>query len=424
MSRRFGGARALALDISPLRESKPYLALWLGQVVSLLGSQMRLVAVPWQIFQITGSTVAVGLVGLIEVVPLIAFSLIGGAFADVTDRKKVVGLSNVGLLLSAAALALITFAGEASLVWIYAITAVSSALSAIERPTRVAMMPSLVKEEHIPAVMALRQVAFQTTQMVGPAIGGLMIASFSLGWVYVIDAATFLAAQASLRWIPSLPPGDEGPKAGWAAIRDGLRHAFKTPLLRSIFFIDLIAMIFGMPRAVFPALADDVFHIGASGLGFLYAAPAAGAFLAAMLGGWVVRIRRQGLAVIVAVAAWGGAITMAGLSLWSLWVTLVFLAAAGAADVYSAIFRGTMILQTTPDSLRGRVSAVNIMVVTGGPRIGDIEAGLAAGLIGAGPSVVVGGLACLAGTALVSWTIPALRRYRSTTSAKEPFTPA
>ncbi|MEA2499608.1 MAG: hypothetical protein QOH26_2013, partial [Actinomycetota bacterium] len=360
MSRRFAGARRLALDISPLRDSKPYRALWLGQVVSLIGTQMRFVAVPWQVFQITGSTVAVGLVGLVEVAPLIAFSILGGAFADVTDRRKLVGLMTVGMLLTSIALALLTFAGHASLLAVYALTAVASAVSAVEHPARLAMMPSLVKKEQVPAVMALRQVAFQTTQIVGPAVGGLLIASFSLGWVYAIDAVTFVAVLASMRWIPALPPETMPARGGWIAIRDGLRFAFKTPVLRSIFLIDLVAMVFGMPRAVFPALADNVFHVGARGVGFLYAAPAAGALLAAVLGGWVTRVRRQGRAVIVAVTAWGVAIALAGLSLWSLALTLLFLAAAGAADVYSAIFRGTMILQVTPDSLRGRVSAVNI----------------------------------------------------------------
>jgi predicted MFS family arabinose efflux permease len=183
--------------------------------------------------------------------------------------------------------------------------------------------------------------------------------------------------------------------------------------LLSIFLTDLVAMIFGMPRAVFPALAENVFHVGAKGVGLLYAAPSVGALTAAMLGGWVTRIVRQGRAVIVSVFAWGGAIALAGLSLWSLPLTLVFLAVAGAADVYSAIFRGTMLLQSTPDELRGRVSAVNIMVVTGGPRVGDLEAGLLASAVGVGPSVALGGIACLVGTAAIAWFIPALRNYRT-----------
>lgn len=414
MSRRVAGARALALDISPLRESVPYRALWLGQVVSLVGTQMRFVAVPWQVFRLTGSTVAVGLIGLVEVLPLIVFSILGGAFADAVDRRRVVAGANLGLLLTSVALALLTFSGRASLPMIYVITGIAAALSAIDRPARSAMMPGLIKPHQLPAAMALRQVAFQTTQILGPALGGLMIAAFDLGWVYVFDAVTFIAAQAALRWIPAAAPRPGEERSGLAAIREGLTFSFRTPLLLSIFLIDLVAMIFGMPRAVFPALADEVFDIGARGVGLLYAAPAAGALLAAISAGWVGRVRRQGPAVLLSVTAWGAAITLAGWSLWSLPLTLLFLAIAGASDVISAIFRGTMLLQATPEALRGRVSAVNIMVVTGGPRVGDLEAGVVAGMVGAGPSVAIGGLACLLGTAAVAFGIPALRNYRVT----------
>ncbi|MEA2461788.1 MAG: hypothetical protein QOH90_1965 [Actinomycetota bacterium] len=391
--------------------------------MSLVGTQMRFVAVPWQVFQLTHSTVAVGIVGLVEVIPLIAMSILGGAFADSMDRKLVVARSNAGLLLTSLALGMLTFSGRASLTGVYVITAVASAVSAIDRPARNAMMPSLVSEEQLPAVMALRQVAFQVTMIVGPAIGGLMIASFSLGWVYVIDAVTYLAAAYSLRWIPTLLPEKGEGRSGLRAIRDGLRFSFRTPTLLSIFLIDLVAMIFGMPRAVFPYLATNVFHSGAAGVGLLYAAPAAGALIAAGAAGWVRRVQRQGVAVIVSVAVWGAAIVAAGLSLWSLAVTMAFLAIAGAADVYSAVFRGTMLLEATPDELRGRVSAVNIMVVTGGPRVGDLEAGLVAGAVGAGPSVVIGGLACLVGTAVIAWAIPALGAYRTKVAPDLPYSP-
>src|SRR5680860_402699 len=193
---------------------------------------------------------------------------------------------------------------------------------------------------------------------------------------------------------------EESPTAqlGLAAIREGLSYARRTPVLMSIFIIDLVAMIFGMPRAVFPALADGTFAVGPFGLGLLYAAPAAGALVGALTTGWVGRIRRQGIAVVVAVAVWGAAIALAGLSLFSLVLTLFFLAIAGAADVVSAVFRGTMLLEATPAKLRGRVNSLNQMVVAGGPRLGDVEAGLVAGAIGPGPSIVVGGAACLIGT--------------------------
>ncbi len=261
--------------------------------------------------------------------------------------------------------------------------------------------------------MALRQVVFQTTLIVGPAIGGFVIHAFGVEWVYVLDAVSFLASLAALRWVPPRPPGEMGQATRLESIREGLRFSFKTPLLLSIFSIDLVAMIFGMPRAVFPALAEHRFGMGARGLGLLYAAPSVGALVGALTTGWVAGVQRRGRAVIVAVAAWGAAITFAGLSVFSLPLTLLFLALAGAADVVSAVFRGTMLFEQTPDHLRGRVSAVNIMVVTGGPRLGDIEAGLVAAIpaVGAAGSVVIGGVACLLGTAAVAALSPSLRSY-------------
>jgi MFS family permease len=408
--------RSVAIDISPLRESVPFRALWIGQIVSLVGTQMRLVAVPFQVYTITGSTVAVGLVGLVEVVPLIVFSIIGGSLADIFDRRKIMFLATLGLMLNSIVLAVLTFRGEPALWSIYALTALGSAFEAIDRPPRAAIIPDLVTEAQVPAAMALRQVSYQVTHIVGPAVGGLIIAAFGgPGWVHAADAATFVAVLIALYWIPKQPPhtvdpDDEG-RLSVRLIKEGMRFSFRTPLIASIFAIDLIAMIFGMPRAVFPQLADEAFGLGAAGLGLLYAAPAAGALIGALTSGWVKHVRRHGLAVVFAVAVWGAAIAAAGLSLFSLLLTLVFLAIAGAADVVSAVFRGTILLEATPVNLRGRVQALNMMVVSGGPRIGDLEAGLVAGAIGAGPSVVVGGLACLVGTGVVATRVKQLRAH-------------
>jgi MFS family permease len=411
LGRRLRRARSLALDTSPLRDSPAYRALWLGQIVSLTGSQMRIVAVAWQVFQITGSNVAVGMIGVVEVVPLIIFSIWGGSIADRMDRRKLMARAQVGLMVSSVALAWVSLADDPSLTGIFALTAVSSALSALDRPARSAMVPRLVPPEQLSAAMALRQVVFQTTQIVGPAVGGVVIAAFdSVVVVYVADAVTFLAALAALRWVPATRP-EPTRTSQLESIREGLRFAFRTPVILSILLVDLVAMVFGMPRAVFPALAEHTFKIGAEGLGLLFAAPSIGALVGALTAGWVTNVRRQGRAVIVAVALWGFAITAAGLCLFSLPLTLLFLAIAGGADVVSAIFRGTMLQRATPDALRGRVSAVNLMVVTGGPRLGDAEAGLVAGATGAPASVVIGGLACLAGTAFVAASFPSLRTY-------------
>lgn len=237
----------------------------------------------------------------------------------------------------------------------------------------------------------------------------------NVGWVYALDALTFFAALVALRWVPSKRPhaGDSEAGVSLDSIKRGLRYVSRTPLIMSIFVTDLVAMIFGMPRAVFPELAIETFGLGSTGLGLLYAAPSVGALTGALTSGWVTRINRQGIAVLAAVAVWGTAIALAGLSLFSLALTLFWLTVAGGADVISAVFRGTILLQTTPDALRGRTNALNQMVVTGGPRVGDVEAGLLAGATGAGPSVVVGGVVTLAGTGAVAAAFRSMRRYRA-----------
>ena len=378
---------------------------------------MRYVATAFQVYILTDSTVAVGLIGLFEVIPLIIFSILGGAIADRMDRRKLIAQAQVGSMVAAGGLAFITLNGNPSLVWIYVFTGLASAVNGLDRPARTAMVPHLVPEGTLSAAMALRQVVFQTTQIFGPLMAGLMLARFDIGWVYVIDSVTYVAALIALKWVPSMQVVAESDVTPMQSIREGLRFSFRTPLLLSIFSIDLVAMIFGMPRAVFPELATETLKVGADGLGILYAAISTGALVAALTTGWVIRVKRQGRAVLIAVAVWGCTITLAGLALASFPFTLLFLALAGGADVISAVFRGTMLQEVTPDQLRGRVSAVNIMVVTGGPRLGDVEAGLVAGAIGAPASIIAGGAACLVGTGLIAKLFPSLRNYIRTDDA-------
>jgi MFS family permease len=421
LSRRFGRARSIALDVSPLRDSVGYRALWLGQVISLMGSNMRLVAVAVQVFDITGSTLAVGVVGLVEVVPLIVFSIVGGAITDRMDRRALIFRTQLGLMVTSLVLAYISFGSDPSVLWIYALTAIASALNAIDRPARAAMTPNLVAPDKLAAAMALRQVVFQTTLIVGPALGGVMIASLggAVEWVYLFDGLSFIAAIVALRWVPPSVPRFDPDQSHLQSVREGMSYVLRNPLALSIFGIDLIAMIFGMPRAVFPELAKETFGMGPEGVGLLFAAPSVGALVAALTTGWVSSVRRQGVAVLWAVAVWGAAITLAGLSVFSLVLTLLFLAIAGAADVVSAVFRATMLQTTTPDALRGRISAVNIMVVTGGPRVGDFEAGVVGGIAGAPASIVVGGIACLLGTGVMAVWSPSLARYRTNNEHEE-----
>lgn len=405
-------ARSLAVDITPLKESPAYRALWTGQIVSLMGTQMRFVAVPWQVFELTGSTLAVGLVGLVELVPLIGFTILGGALADSSDRRAVMLRAQVGALVVSAALAAVSFQARPSVAVIFLLAAAASACSALDRPARTAMVPVLVDADQVAPAMALRQIVFQVTQIAGPAVAGVVIATFGIAWVYAVDALTVLGAIGALRWVPSWAPEEAQQGGGLGAVLEGVKFALGTRLVLGIFTIDLVAMVFGMPRAVFPALAAQTFGVGASGVGWLYAAPSAGALIGALTTGWVGRVERQGRAVLLAVTAWGTCITLAGLALESFTATLAFLALAGAADVISAIFRGTMLQQVTPDALRGRVSAANLVVVSGGPRLGDVEAGVVAHLTSPGASVLLGGLGCLAGTAVVAAAFRPLRTHR------------
>lgn len=381
---------------------------------------MRYVALAWQVYSLTGSSVAVGLLGLAEVIPLIVLTMFAGALADSGDRKKIMMWSQIASMGVSVALTIVALTDNPALWLLYALAALGATFDALDRPSRQAVIPSLVGVEKIAAALALRQITFQLAQILGPALGGLAIASLSLAAVYALDAATFVASLISLRPLPpSRPEGETRRDA--KMIVEGLRFSLGRPLIRSVFAIDLIAMVFGMPRAVFPALAENVFHMGAEGVGILYAAPSLGALLGALFSGWVGRISRYGRAIFIIVAVWGASISLAGVFVFSLPLLLIFLVIAGIADVLSAVFRGTLVQETTPDALRGRVTAVNQLVVVGGPRLGDVEAGFAAAALGPRGSVISGGLACLVGIGLLWLKTPQLKQYVHRQKMDEPL---
>lgn len=381
---------------------------------------MRYVALAWQVYSLTGSSVAVGLLGLAEVIPLIVLTMFAGALADSGDRKKIMMWSQIASMGVSVALTIVALTDNPALWLLYALAALGATFDALDRPSRQAVIPSLVGVEKIAAALALRQITFQLAQILGPALGGLAIASLSLAAVYALDAATFVASLISLRPLPpSRPEGETRRDA--KMIVEGLRFSLGRPLIRSVFAIDLIAMVFGMPRAVFPALAENVFHMGAEGVGILYAAPSVGALLGALFSGWVGRISRYGRAIFIIVAVWGASISLAGVFAFSLPLLLIFLVIAGIADVLSAVFRGTLVQETTPDALRGRVTAVNQLVVVGGPRLGDVEAGFAAAALGPRGSVISGGLACLVGIGLLWLKTPQLKQYVHRQKMDEPL---
>ncbi len=415
--------RGLAVDLSPLRYSRDFRVLSLGQLVSLVGRQITVVALPYQVFVLTRSPLAVGLIGVAQLVPLILSSIAGGAIADRVDRRKVLLASEAGMAASTALLLLGALDGRPPLWFLYATTGMQAGFSGINSPALWASIPKLVGRDRLPAALALNQILFNGSMIIGPAAAGAILARFGLTWAYAADLVSFGAAIVAWSLLRPLPPQrDEAERTGtgWSDIREGFRYLRGRRVLLSTFLIDLDAMIFGMPRALFPVLALTVFNVGPQGLGLLYAAPAVGAVVGALTAGWVSRIERQGLAVIWAVIAWGAAVTAFGLSGGLFWLALAFLAMAGAADVISAVFRGTIMQLSVPDALRGRMSALHIMVVTGGPRLGDAEAGWVASLVSPWFSVVSGGVVCVAGAVVIAALIPELARYRVHTRGTEP----
>jgi predicted MFS family arabinose efflux permease len=405
----------MALDLTPLRTSREFRLLWFGEVISHTGRHITVVALPFQVYQLTRSPLAVGLIGLVQIVPLIVFSLVGGAIADAVDRRKLLIWTQLGLATTSLLLVGGAVSGNPPLWFVYLAAGLIAGLSAMDSPARSAAIPNLVSRRDLPSAIALNQVLFQVSDIVGPAVGGLILARLGLEWAYGIDAASFFAAIGAMLLMRPMPPKrDEGATRGLAAIREGFAYLKGRRVLISTFVIDLNAMVFGMPRAVFPPLALDVLRVGPQGLGLLYAAPAAGALLGALLTGWVRHVRHQGRAVMWAVITWGGAIAAFGLSVTrAFWLGLAFLAVAGAADVFSAIFRSTILQGTVPDSLRGRLSAIHIMVVTGGPRLGDLEAGVVAQLVTPVFSVVSGGVATVLGALILVWIVPDFWRYHA-----------
>lgn len=400
----------LLADLTPLRVSRDYRRLFVGAGVSYFGRQLTVVAVPFQVFLMTRSSFAVGMVGLATVGPLVTFSLAGGAVADAVDRRKLLLVTQVLSAMTSAGLALNAGSSAPRLWPIYVLAALSAGLAGVDLPARNAMIPRLVGHELFPSAAALSQIQYQVGQVAGPALAGVVISQVSLAAAYWIDVASFGAAVAALLVIAPQPPEGGGTRASLASIGEGFRYLKGRRLLVSTFLIDIDAMVFGMPRALFPALGTGFFGGGALTVGLLYAAPGAGALLGALLTGWVTGVRRQGRAVVVAVLVWGLAIAGFGLVPW-LPLGLALLALAGAADVISAVFRNTILQLSVPDALRGRLSSVHIAVVTGGPQLGDAEAGAVAALTSARVSVVSGGLACVLGVVLLVRLVPELARY-------------
>jgi MFS family permease len=410
--------RRVAIDLAPLRASRDFRRIWFGLSVSQFGYQFTLVATFIQVFDLTGSAAAVGLIGLVGLAALVAGTLIGGAYVDVVDRRTTLIVAQAGYMTASGVLLLGAIHGEPPLWVVYAAVAVIAGLSAIDSPVRSAMTPRLVGRELLPGALALYQVVFNAAALIGPGLAGVLIARFGVAAAYGIDLVTYLAMLWAAITIRPMPPERAaGAPTGWAAVREGFSYLRGRRVLQSTFVIDVVAMVFGMPRALFYILAATQFHAGEAVTGLLFSAPAVGALAGALTMGWVHRVRHQGRAVVWAVMAWGAGIAAFGLVGDRLPLALGLLALAGAADVISAVFRTTILQLSVPDALRGRLSQIHILVVTGGPRLGDLEAGLVAGAFSPTVSVVSGGVLCILGAGLVAWLVPGLWRYHAGDSA-------
>jgi MFS family permease len=390
------GWRRLLTDVRPLQASAAYRRLFLGTAVAQLGQQMTNVAVAIQVYDLTGSSFYVGLVGVFALVPLVVLGLYGGAFADAVDRRSLALVASGGLWAVSGLFAVQALLAN-EVVWVlYALVAVQSGFYALNNPARGAIVPRLLDRELLPAASALNMATFNLGFTVGPVAGALLIRSHGYAAAYLVDVATFAAAYYGVHRLPRIPPDGNAPAPGLRSVLDGLRFLKRARNLRMTFILDLCAMVLAQPRALFPALAYQVYGGTAATVGLLQAAPAAGALVAFTLSGWISRVRRHGVAIVLAVLAYGAAVGAAGLS-DLLWLGLLFLALTGAADMVSSAYRSTVLQVAAPDHLRGRLQGVFIVVVAGGPRAGDAVAGSVASATGEQGALVLGGLACILG---------------------------
>jgi MFS family permease len=403
------GLKRLAVDTRPLR-SRHFRNLWIGQSISFFGSSITYIAIPYQTYELTGSTLLVGLIALAELVPLLTLAVVGGTIADAVDRRRLLLITEVGLVVCSALLVVNATLAEPRVWALFVLAAAITSLWALGSPALRSLTPRLVPEDQLASASLLNSAYHSLGAVAGPATGGLLIAGIGLTGTYLIDVATFGASLLAFWRLPSFPPHEEAERAGLRSMVEGFRFVLSKPVILGIFLLDSNAMVFGMPSALFPALAEHRFGGGASTVGFLYAAPYAGALAATLLSGWVSHVRRQGIAVAIAASLWGVAILLFGFAT-SLVPALLLLALAGAADNVSAAFRSAMVLAATPDEMRGRVSGIELAQVASAPTLGNVEAGVVASLTSLRFSIVSGGLLCVVGTIAIAAAFPALLRY-------------
>jgi MFS family permease len=397
-----------AEDSKPVTKDRPssfsvlkhrdFRLLWCGQLISVTGSQMQLVAINWHVYLLTKSPLALGAVGLVRVVPIVLCSLLGGLVADAFDRKRLIIIAQTVMLVSAGVLAAVTATGLESVWPIYLLTAISSAAVAFDNPARQALLPMLVPAEEFPKAVRLGLVAFQISMISGPALAGLILSVFGPAPIYAFNALSFLAvivAVILMRAGGRAGLGEaETSRVSFGALSEGLKFVWRTPIIVQTMTLDFVATFFASATALLPIFAAEILHVGARGLGLLAAAPAIGSVITALAMARWGTIRRQGVTVIVSIAIYGAATIAFGLSK-IFWLSLLMLAITGAADTVSTVLRQTIRQLVTPNNLRGRMTSVNMIFFMGGPQLGEMEAGVVAKIIGSRLAVVTGGLGCL-----------------------------
>ncbi|MGW5323302.1 MFS transporter [Rhodococcus pyridinivorans] len=415
--------RRLLADTTPLR-NKDYARLWWAGIVTVIGAQMAVVAVPQQIYEITRNSAYVGLTGVFGLVPLVVFGLWGGALSDAMDRRKLLIVTSTGLGVTSLLLWAQAAIGLNNVWVLLCLFSVQQAFFAVNQPTRAAVIPRLLPVGQIAAATSLNMTVVQFGAIAGPLFAGALIPVVGLSTLYLLDAIFLLATLWAVVRLPAIPPLGEVTKAGLRAVFDGFRYLSGQKILLASFVVDIVAMVFGMPRALFPQIAHESFGDPAQGgfaLGLLFAAMSVGAVIGGVFSGWLPRVQRQGLAVIVCIVLWGVAMVGFGVAVWwaepdgsglLLWVALFFLAFGGAVDMVSAAFRSTMLQTVATDEMRGRLQGVFIVVVAGGPRIGDVLHGAAAAAAGTAVAAAGGGVLVIVGTLVCVVAFPAFVRYR------------
>jgi MFS family permease len=404
--------KRLALDLTPLRRHRDFRLLFVAMTVTSFGSFITYVTIPYQVTKLTGDPLLVGLIGVCELVPLVVMGFIGGALADYLDRRVLVFGGEVLQLLLTGLLLFNALFGTPRLWLLYLVAGLAAAVDGLQRPALEGLTPRLVPPDEIPATSALASLRHQISGLLGPTIAGLLIAAFGTGrglsWVYAIDVATFLVSLTFLTFMKSVPPPEKADRPSLSSVATGIRYAVSRPELLGTYVVDINAMAFGMPMALFPFFADRLG--GPAVLGLLYSGITIGSMLATLTSGWAVRVHKHGLAVILAAGTWGLGIILFGLS-HSLWLAMSGLILAGFADMVSGIFRSTIWNQTIPDHLRGRLAGIEMLSYSVGPLAGGVRSGGMARIVGVGGSVVWGGVLCVAGTVALALALPRFRRY-------------